>query len=580
MASVVRNIGVMGTDFRNRYLSYDEITSTLKHWATTYPELARLQSLGQSDEGRDLWLLTIGVRPDDIRPAVWVDGNMHAAELCGSSVALAIAEDVLKLHADGLAPQSLSRGVCDVLQDVLFHIMPRVSPDGAELMINECRFVRSNTRDERLDASRSFWRPQDIDGDGRALAMRVKDGTGEYVESPDFKNLMLPRSVDDEGPFYKIYPEGVIENYDGKTIPSPSYLSDSPTDLNRNFPWAWAPEHEQMGAGSFPGSEPESRAIMEFTSAHPNIFAWLNLHTFGGVGIRPLGDQPDSKMDQEDLAIFRQIAQWLEEYTGYPMVSGFEEFTYEPEKPIHGDLSDYAYHQRGCIAYVIELWDLFAKIGFERKKPFVKSYTDLNRGDILAIAKWDRDHNAGRTVVEWQDFDHPQLGSVEIGGIDGRVGMWNPPYELIAGICEQQSAAFLRVAAMAPRIRFADVSTEKLEGDLSRVDIVVENIGYLPSYVLSSAKKLSWNEELYLELECKGCSLAEGAAQRSLGHLDGWGRGAGDGSGAPYYPYGRGNTGRVRQSVVVKGNGSLTATIRSCRVGKIQHEIHLAPGAS
>ena len=575
-SSEARTISTMEADFRNSYLSYDEITSTLKHWAASYPEFAHLQSLGKTDEGRDLWLLTIGPGPDKIRPAVWIDGNMHAAELCGSSVALAIAADVLRLHVDGAAPQGLATAVCAVLREILVYVMPRVSPDGAELMLNECRFVRSNTRDERPDGSRSFWCNRDLDGDGRALAMRVEDATGEYVEAAEIKNLMLPRSIDDKGPFYKIYPEGIIDNYDGKTIPSPSYLSDSPTDLNRNFPWNWAPEHDQIGAGSFPGSEPESRAMIEFTSAHPNIFAWLNLHTFGGVGIRPLGHEPDSKMDQEDLAIFRQIEHWLEEQTGYPMVSGFEEFTYEPDKPIHGDLTDYAYHQRGCIAYVIELWDLFAKLGFERKKPFVKSYTDLQREDIIAIAEWDRDHNASRTVVEWRRFDHPQLGEVEIGGIDGRVGMWNPPYESLAEICDQQSAAFLRVAAMAPRIRIADLSAEKLAGDLTRVDIVIENVGYLPSFVLNSARKLSWNEELYLELECQGCSLVEGSARRGLGHLDGWGRGAGEGTGAPYYPYGRGSTGTAKQSIVVRGAGTVKVTVKSCRIGETSREIRLA----
>lgn len=563
----------MRADFRNGYLSYDEITSTLEHWTETYPEFTRLRSLGRTEEGRELWLLTIGRDPDEIRPAVWIDGNMHAAELCGSSVALALAEDMLKLHSGDEIPQGLSAPVCEVLREVLFYIVPRMSPDGAERMLKECRYVRSNTRDDRPDGGRSFWRSQDIDGDGRSLAMRVEDETGEFVESGEIENLMLLRTVDDVGPFYKLYPEGVIENYDGKTIPSPSYLSDSPTDLNRNFPWSWAPEHDQMGAGSFPGSEPESRAIIEFTSAHPNIFAWLNLHTFGGVGIRPLGHAPDSKMDQEDLAVFRQVAQWLEEFSAYPMVSGYEEFLYEPETPLHGDLIDYAYHQRGCIAYVVELWDLFARVGLERKKPFVRSYAELSREDTIAIAKWDREHNAGRSLVEWKPFDHPQLGRVELGGVDRRVGMWNPPYEVLPTVCDQQSAAFLRVAAMAPRIRFADLAVQRLTGGLTRVDITVENGGYLPSYVLRSARKLSWNEELYLELQCEGCSLVEGSTRRALGHLDGWGRGAGDGTGALYYPFGRGNTGTARQSVVVEGDGVMTISVTSCRTGTIRREI-------
>jgi hypothetical protein len=565
----------MKTDYRNRYLSYDELTHLLETWARAHPEYARLESLGRSEEGRELWLLTIGPRPDDIRPAVWVDGNMHAAELCGSSVALAIAEDMLRLHADGTVPHDLSPPVSERLKDVLFYVMPRISPDGAEVLLRENRYVRSNTRDERPDDSRAYWRMQDIDGDGQAFAMRVLDATGEFVESRQMPNLMLPRTLDDEGPFYKLYPEGVIENFDGRSVPSPTFLSDSPTDLNRNFPWSWVPEHDQMGAGAFPGSEPESRAILDFTSRHPNIFAWLNLHTFGGVGIRPLSHLPDSKMDQSDLAVFRQVEQWLEYASGYPTVSGFEEFTYEPEKPIHGDLTDYAYHQRGCIAWVVELWDLFAQVGFERKKPFVRSYTDLSRDDLVTLARWDRDHNAGRAVRPWEAFEHPQLGPVEIGGIDQRVGLFNPPYEQLAEVCRQQAVAFLPVAAMAPAVCIADVEVETVGPGLRRVDLSVENRGYLPSYVLSSARKLDWNEPLYLELSCEGCELVEGPARRTLGHLDGWGRGLGAGTGALYYPYGLGSTGSARQSIVVQGQGTLTATVRSCRIGAVSRMVVL-----
>jgi hypothetical protein len=78
----------------------------------------------------------------------------------------------------------------------------------------------------------------------------------------------------------------MIENFDGITIPTPGFLSDNPTDLNRNFPFSWMPVYEQEGAGDFPLSEAESRAVVEFTSRAPHLFAWLNVHTFGGVFTR------------------------------------------------------------------------------------------------------------------------------------------------------------------------------------------------------------------------------------------------------------------------------------------------------
>jgi hypothetical protein len=69
------------------------------------------------------------------------------------------------------------------------------------------------------------------------------------------------------------------------------------------------------------------------------------------------------------------------------MVSGAEEFLYEPDTPLHGDLSDYAYHQRGAIAYVVELWDLFKQVGIERKKRFVDTYTHLTRSDMIKLGR-------------------------------------------------------------------------------------------------------------------------------------------------------------------------------------------------
>jgi hypothetical protein len=553
--------------FRNAYLDHERLSSQLRNWAEAFPEVCRIRSIARTPEGRDVWIAIIGREPERVRPAVWVGGNVHAAELAGSSVALAIAEDALRLHAEPDA-LDLPPAIAERLRDVLFYVCPRITPDGAECVLRTGRSLRSVPRDARVDRGKPRWVPGDVDGDGRALSMRVVDPGGELVEAAEFPGLLVERTLADDGPFYKLYPEGTIEHFDGKHIPSPFFLGDNPVDLNRNFPWSWAPGHEQIGAGAFPASEPESRGIVEFATAHPEIFAWLDLHTFGGVLIRPPGHTPDSKMDQEDLALFRQIEAWMLEHTGYPTVSGHDEFLYEPDKPLKGDLSEFAYNQRGAIGYVIELWDLFKRLGMERPPKFVQYYERVSRADLVKLAWWDRDENDGRAFPPWRPFDHPQLGKVEIGGIDPRVGIWNPPLHELGPLCNTQSNVFLRVAALAPRLRVAKIDRVALGDGLVRVDVQVVNDGYLGTYGAPSAKKLDFNEPVYAVATVEGCRLVEpGAAHQVLGHLDGWGRGLHSGANLPAYPGTRGNTHAGFLSYLVRGRGSVVVRAGSCRAG-------------
>lgn len=559
--------------FRDSFLTYQQLTAQVHAWAEALPDLVRVSSIGQSLEGRELWLLTIGPEPDRTRPSVWVDGNMHACELAGSSVALAIAEDVIRLHLDAAAAQTehLPAHVVTNLREVLFYVLPRMSPDGAECVLTTGRYVRSAPRDRRLNQQHPRWRTGDVDGDGLSLLLRVPDPAGEFVESRDVSGVMLPRRLDDPPPYYRIYPEGHIENFDGFHIPQPGYLSDNQTDLNRNFPYSWKQEPEQAGAGAFPGSEPESRAVIEFASAHPEIFAWLNCHTFGGVFIRPLGDKPDNKMNPDDLAIFREIGKWSEEITGYPMVSGFEQFLYEPDKPIHGDLTDFAFYQRGTIAYVVELWDLFARLGMEKPDRFVDYYANMSDADVLTMARWDREHNHQRVFRPWRACQHPQLGQVEVGGIDPRFGLWNPPAEELPGVCLAQSAAFLRVASLGPRISVDTIDVHRT-GDLTRLTVAVENHGYLPTYILASFKDLEHNEPLSIVARTEGdLELAAPTdARRVIGHLGGWGHGLHTGEAMPAYSRSRGNNSRAVASYVVRGRGTIHLRIGSCRVGWVE----------
>ena len=79
----------------DHYFTNEEIEEKLQEWAKKYPKLVKVVTIGETYEKRPLRLLVItnqDTGPDTSKPAVWLDGNIHAAEITGSVVALRVAE--------------------------------------------------------------------------------------------------------------------------------------------------------------------------------------------------------------------------------------------------------------------------------------------------------------------------------------------------------------------------------------------------------------------------------------------------------------------------------------------------------
>ncbi|MGE5675919.1 MAG: M14 family zinc carboxypeptidase, partial [Mycobacterium leprae] len=88
------------------YLGYDELTLLVQAFAEAYPTLVRCRSIGQSPEGREIWLLTIaggGGTDVEKRPAILIEGNIHAGEVTASSAALYTAKRLLEGYGQNKA---------------------------------------------------------------------------------------------------------------------------------------------------------------------------------------------------------------------------------------------------------------------------------------------------------------------------------------------------------------------------------------------------------------------------------------------------------------------------------------------
>jgi murein tripeptide amidase MpaA len=233
----------------DQFYRHAELTRLLQDVAAAAPRLASLSSLGRSHEGREIWLLTITNREtgaDTDKPAFWIDGNIHAAELTACTACLYWMHQLVSGYDS-------DAGIRQLLDTRVVYIAPRLNPDGAELALaDRPRHIRSSTRPYPYDEDPvDGLTIEDVDGDGRVLSMRIPDPHGPYKKHAADPRLMVPRDPGEfGGEYYRVIPEGTLKNFDGLTITANPDREG--LDLNRNFPAYWRQEFEQVGAGPYP----------------------------------------------------------------------------------------------------------------------------------------------------------------------------------------------------------------------------------------------------------------------------------------------------------------------------------------
>jgi hypothetical protein len=75
----------------DRFYRHEELSAILKGFAQRKPALFSVESIGKSHEGRDIPVVTVtnaATGPASQKPAFWIDGNIHAAELTASTACL------------------------------------------------------------------------------------------------------------------------------------------------------------------------------------------------------------------------------------------------------------------------------------------------------------------------------------------------------------------------------------------------------------------------------------------------------------------------------------------------------------
>ena len=508
---------VMKTTLKyDHYYKYDELKSNLKHFAVTYPDLVDLDVNCVTEEGRNQYVVTITNKKTGgalSKPGWYLDGNIHAGEVTASMAAMYTVDYMLTNYGED--PE-----ITKLIDEMTVYVIPRVTPDGAETYLSTSKTLRSVNREYM--PKEGGVRDEDLDGDGVVRMMRIKTPYGAWKIDPKRPDSMMLRDPgDSEGTFYDIYPEGVLIPFDGsenlKMEKDPWGL-----DFNRNFPLGWFPDSRQPGAGKYPLSNIETKAIVDFVLAHPNIGGAAIGHTSGGLFLYPPGTRPSKSAPYNDIKTMVAIANMGKEELGYVPLNIFDSFMSDQTQYDSGALDDWFYQAQGIPAYTVEFWDLDTKVGvpynrFDRSK----ETPELQMKRFNACIDWVKE-NAPEYYEDWTAFEHPVFGEVEIGGFNYKFTHQNPPGKFLTEECEKDAKFNLRFMKAMPKLNIDSLAAEELGNGLYKVTAIVGNLGYLPTNLTDEA--VNQHVDKPVKVSFKGGEILSGKETEEIGNLSGYSR--------------------------------------------------------
>lgn len=498
----------------NRFYTASQTNQMLREFAVLYPELTKVYSVGESYYGQPLMLIEItneATGPAEEKPALYVDGGIHAAELTGSSVATYLIGHLLNGY--GNDPR-----ITELLDTRVFYVRPKFNPDGSDLVLLEDQFLRSTPHpiDEDEDGVADDDPPEDLNGDGWITQMRVPDPEGGFVVDPSDDRIMI-RDANRErsGQRFTLIREGIDNDGDGRINED----GIGGIDMNRNFPRNWERWHLQPGSGNYPLSEPETRAAVEFIDSHRNVTGIVHGHTSGGFVYRLPSASAPSLFPVIDLELIEHLGAEYTRTTGRPVIPSAT----HPTEHRYGTLMSWGYWDHGIVGWVPEF------------SPGPEEWaTDYDGDGEISEAEEHRFNDeelGGRYFIDWTPYDHPTLGRVEIGGWLTKFWGQNPPPEFLEAETAKQMPWILYLAEQTPVLEVTEPKVTDLGDGTFRVEVTVSNSGFQPTSLTDRGSVGRENAEGTLAqqvvrppavtLSTQGVEIVEGTARQSVPHLAG-----------------------------------------------------------
>lgn len=447
----------------SRLHDYQEISDLLRGYAAAFPGWVKLESIGKSGEGRDLWLATLtnpGTGDPLSKPAIYIDGNTHANEVQGAEATLYTLDFLLKNYG------TLERAT-ELVDRLTFYFLPVVNPDSRHRWFHEpsnADFPRTVVVpiDDDRDGLADEDGYDDLDGDGEITQMRKKVplGQGDFLLDAKDSRILRPVKPDELGDYVVLGVEGFDNDGDGRVNEDTiGYV-----DPNRTGGYGWQPRYVQAGSTDYPLQIPETRSIARWFLQHPNVGAAQSFHNNGGMILRG----PDAKIDPPypaaDIKTYDLIGK-----TGEKMLPGYRYIiSWKDLYTVYGGTTEHYYRLHGAISFTNEMYEAPTDLdGDGETTPEEANAFD----DLLTL---------GRQQVKWKPVEHPQYGKVEVGGERHDVGRV-PEGWMLSEEVHRNSLFVLHHASELPRLSFGKPVVRKVDRNLWRVHLPVLNDRGIPT---------------------------------------------------------------------------------------------------
>jgi hypothetical protein len=501
------------------YHDHADLGKRMKQVASKNSGLVEVESIGKSAAGRELWVAKIATG-DIPKPAILIVGNVDGRDLASSEICLEFIRHLVRDCAKNGESVNL-------LSQVSFYVIPRIHPDAAESFFQtplvESQF-NSYPIDEDNDGRLDEDGVDDLNGDGMITRMCVRDPAGDWIiDASDSASLRLAKKTKGEKGEYLLYSEGRDNDKDGN-------INEDGTggmNINKNFSFRYAPF--STGAGPYPMSAPESKALAAFCFQHPeialvfsfspnhNLFkpwphaekASSSLKRSGRRRQKPIDKVPEP--DHTALAAMGDILGKMLPMTGIPA-----------SERGNGALSEWAYFHYGRWSLSTPAWFVPSMTDSSNETKGRKQEPPLS--EHQRISAWLKQSGQPQAVLNWQEIEHPDFPGrqVLIGGIKPFAGI-NPPADSLPSLCKRYIPVLSTLPDFISKLHIHNDGVEPLYNGLYRISVRVVNDGFLPTHtVLGSQTK--WTRKIKLALELSsGQSIIEGRPFYLIDRIDAYG---------------------------------------------------------